>query len=84
MSPLLRGPDAKDADYRFSIDDSPTYQMFLSDNLELMISFVRSHLGTIASDPRVSLDWNILGGRRLLSRLSTACGIGSSFEVVYL
>jgi len=71
------------ADSRSSISDSPTFQMSLLDNLGLMISFVRFRSGTIASDPRVSSDWSILGGKRLSSKLSTACGIGSSFEVVH-
>jgi len=61
-----------DADSRSSINDSPTFQISRSDNLVLMINYVRFLLGTIVSVPRVSLELNILGGRRLLSRLSTA------------
>jgi hypothetical protein len=61
-----------DADLRSSINDSPTFQISRLDNLGLMISYVRCHLGTIVSDLRASLELNILDGRRLLSRRSTA------------
>lgn len=54
QNPLGSDSNSIDADSRSSINDSPTYQMFLSDNLGLMISFVRFRSGTIASDPRVS------------------------------
>jgi hypothetical protein len=61
-----------DADPRSFINDSPTFRMSPLDNLGLMISYVRCHLGTIVSDPRVSSEWSIRGGRRLLSRRSRA------------
>ena len=83
QNPLGRNPYAMVANSRSSISDSPTFQMSLLDDLGLMISFVRFRSGIIASDPRVSSDWSILGGKRLSSKLSTACGIGSSFEVVH-
>ena len=42
-----------DADPRYSTNDSPTFEISQSDNLGLMINFVRFLLGTIVSDPRV-------------------------------
>jgi len=70
--PLCEGSHGCEADSRSFINDSPTFQMSRSDSLELMISYVGFPWGTIVSDPGVSLESNILGGRRLLSRLSTA------------